>query len=224
MTSEQEPRYAFGEPDDWALAQGHVLVAGVDEVGRGAMAGPLVAAAVVVEPPIALKLADDSKALSSEQRNDACDEILAKATAWALGVVEADMVDRLNVWGATCLAMRQALENLIVRPDFALIDGLEPRGIDHAYRCFVGGDACSPRIGAASIVAKVMRDRIMERLALIYRGYGLERNRGYVTPEHRAAVRRLGPSPIHRRRFNFVTEMRSNRLPLDLREMECITK
>lgn len=212
MTADRHPRHAFGEPDEWAFARGHRLVAGVDEVGRGAMAGPLVAAAVILGPDTVLELVDDSKMLSAVAREEASDEVLGKATAWAVGVVEPEMVDRLNVWGATCLAMRRALEGLALRPDFVLIDGLEPHGIEHPHRCFVGGDGCSPRIGAASIVAKVMRDRMMERLALIYRGYALDSNRGYPTPAHKSAVRRLGPSPIHRRRFRFVNEMRSNQL------------
>ncbi len=224
MTVEQETQYGFGEPDEWAFAQGYELVAGVDEVGRGAMAGPLVAAAVIISPDTVPTMAADSKTLSVEQRNEACEEIRQSSIAWAIGVVEPDMIDRLNVWGATCLAMRRALEGLRVRPDFTLIDGLEPRGIQVPYRCFIGGDACSPRIGAASILAKVMRDRMMERLALIYRGYGLECNRGYMTLEHRKAVRRLGPSPIHRRRFRLVAEMRGNHLPFDPKEMAGLTE
>ena len=187
------------------------------------MAGPLVAGAVILSPDTVLELVDDSKVLLPEQRKEACEEIRKNATAWSIGVVEPDMVDRLNVWGATCLAMRRALEALRLKPDFAIIDGLKPRGIEHPHRCFVGGDGCSPRIGAASIVAKVMRDRMMERLALIYRGYALETNKGYATPEHKAAVRRLGPSPIHRRRYRFVTEMRNNHLPFDPEEMDRLT-
>jgi len=224
MRPDEEPRYSFGEPDDRALRQGHRLVAGVDEVGRGAMAGPLVAAAVILEPGVELELVDDSKLLTPEQRDEAYEEIRARATAWAIGVVEAEMVDRLNVWGATCLAMRRALEGLIIRPDFTLIDGLEPRGITHPHQAFVGGDACSPRMGAASILAKVTRDRAMERLALIHRGYALESNKGYATPQHKAAVRRLGPSPVHRRRYWFVTDLRSDHLPFDPEDLARISQ
>lgn len=220
MTPGQRAQHRFGEPDRWALAQGHRLVAGVDEVGRGAMAGPVVAAAVILSPDTVLELVDDSKALSSRRREEACEEVIEKAAAWAIGVVESEMIDRLNVWRATCLAMRRALEGLTVRPDFALIDGLEPHGIEHPHRCFIGGDGCSPRIGAASIVAKVMRDRMMERLTLTHRGYALERNRGYATVEHREALRRLGPSPIHRRRYRLVAEMCSDHLPLAGERME----
>ncbi len=223
MTRDDEPRYQFGEPDEWALEQGHRLVAGVDEVGRGAMAGPLVAAAVIREPGTEPAVCDDSKLLTPEQRDGAYEEIRGLATSWAVGVVEPDMVDRLNVWGATCLAMRRALECLDVQPDFALIDGLEPRGIDHPHQAFVSGDACSPRMGAASILAKVTRDRAMERLALTYRGYALASNKGYATPEHKRAVRCLGPSPIHRRRYWFVTDLRSDHLPFDPEDLRRIS-
>jgi ribonuclease HII len=223
MTPEQDPRYEFGEPDRWALDQGHRLVAGVDEVGRGAMAGPLVAAAVILEPHVDLVLVNDSKMLSPEQRDEAYEEVRARATAWAVGVVEADMVDRLNVWGATCLAMRRALEGLSIQPEFTLIDGLEPRGIDHPHQAFVGGDACSPRMGAASILAKVTRDRAMARMELTHRGYGFASNKGYATPKHKEAVRRLGPSPIHRRRYWFVTDLRSDHLPFDPQDLARIS-
>lgn len=223
MTPDREPRYEFGQPDRWALDQGHRLVAGVDEVGRGAMAGPLVAAAVILEPHVDLALVNDSKLLSSEQRDEAYEEVRERATAWAVGVVEADMVDRLNVWGATCLAMRRALEGLPVQPEFTLIDGLAPRGIDHPHQAFIGGDGCSPRMGAASILAKVTRDRAMERLELTHRGYAFASNKGYATPQHKKAVRRLGPSPTHRRRYWFVTDLRSDHLPFDPEDLARIS-
>jgi len=219
-----EPRYEFGEPDEWALDRGYRLVAGVDEVGRGAMAGPVVTAAVILEPGVELALVNDSKVLSPTQRDEAYEEVRERATAWAIGVVEADMIDRLNVWGATCLAMRRALERLSVQPDVTLIDGLEPRGITHPHRAFVGGDGCSPRMGAASILAKVTRDRVMERMAITHRGYSFESNKGYATPQHKEAVERLGPSPIHRRRYRFVTEQRSAHLPFDSEDLSRISR
>ncbi len=205
----------FGAPDAWALARGYRLVAGVDEAGRGAMAGPVVAAAVVIEDGGVLTLARDSKALSPGQRERACAEVRECALCWAVGVVDADIIDRINILRATHLAMRRALDGLRVRPEFVLIDGLRPSGIAHPHRAVVGGDALSPRIGAASIVAKVTRDRIMERLDVAYRGYGLARHKGYCTPEHRDAVERLGPSPIHRRSFGPVAQARGTRLPFD---------
>lgn len=224
MSGEQEPRWSFGEPDEWALSRGYRLVAGVDEVGRGAMAGPLVAAAVILEPGVELELVADSKLLTPEQRDIAYEEVRERAVAWTVGVVEPDIIDRINVWGATCLAMRRALEGLSVQPDFALIDGLEPRGITHPHRAFVRGDCCSPRMGAASILAKVTRDRTLERFAITWPGYALESNKGYATPAHKEAVRRLGPSPIHRRRYQFVTDQRSDHLPFDPEELARISR
>ncbi len=215
MTRDGMPRYEYGQPDAWALEQGHRLIAGLDEAGRGAMAGPLVAAAVILEPDCELTLVDDSKLLTPAERERAYWEVRDRALTWSIGVVEPDMIDRLNVTGATWLAMRRALAGLQIEPDFALFDGLEPRGIAVPHRAFVGGDACSPRIGAASIMAKVTRDRVMKRLDLVYPGYDLGTNKGYITPGHKAALLELGPSPIHRRRFWRVAEHRREHLPFD---------
>lgn len=214
----------FGAPDRWALAQGYRLVAGVDEVGIGPMAGPVVAAAVVFDVETPLLLVDDSKALNPELRAAAYEEVRARALDWAVGVVEPDLVDRINVLCAAHLAMRRALEGLSVLPDFALIDGLPPRGITHPHRAFVDGDALSPRIGAASIIAKVTRDRIMERMDLLYPGYGFAAHKGYCTPQHRRAVERLGPSPIHRRSYVTVERARGPRLPFDAEDLARINE
>lgn len=220
MTDEPDDReHEGGEPDAWAFGQGYRLVAGVDEAGRGAMAGPLVAAAVVLERGVTLELVNDSKLLTPQEREEAYAEVLTRALAWSIGVVEPDMIDRLNVLGATHHAMRQALRGLGAQPEFVLFDGLEPRGIDHPHRAFVGGDALSARIGAASIVAKVTRDRAMQRLGALYQGYGLARHKGYVTAEHCRALLRLGPSPIHRRRFFRVADLRREHLPFDEEEL-----
>lgn len=208
-----------GAPDAWALGQGYRLLAGVDEAGRGAMAGPVVAAAVVVEDGVPLELVTDSKALTPERRELAWDEVCARALCWSVGVVGADMIDRINILRATHVAMRRALDGLRPRPDFALIDGLPPAGIAHPHRAVIDGDALSPRIGAASIVAKVTRDRIMERLHALYPGYGLAQHKGYCTPEHQRAVERLGASPIHRRSFEPVERVRGGRLPFDEDEL-----
>ncbi|MGD9495627.1 MAG: ribonuclease HII [Armatimonadota bacterium] len=218
MREEQGP-VQFGAPDAWALRAGYRLVAGVDEAGIGAMAGPVVAAAVLLAEDDALLLVGDSKALTPEQREAAYREILDHALSWSAAVVEPDLVDRINVWHAAHLAMRRALAGLDVTPEFALIDGLPPRGIRLPHRAIVDGDALSPRIGAASIVAKVTRDRIMQRMDLLYRGYGLAQNKGYCTPAHRRAVKRLGPSVIHRRSYVPVDQARGLRLPFDPQEL-----
>jgi len=210
------PRHAdlLGEIDAAALEQGYTLVAGVDEVGVGAMAGPVVAAAVILPNDRRPKLAADSKTLTPERRNEAFEEIRGLAVAWAIGVVDPEIVDRLNIYHATHLAMRQALLGLRPSAEFALVDGRTVQGLPVPHRAVPGGDALSPSIGAASIVAKVLRDRIMDRLDLLHPGYGLSGHKGYCTPDHRAAVVALGPSPIHRRSFEPVGGRGALRLPL----------
>jgi ribonuclease HII len=200
--------------DAWAYAQGYRRVAGVDEAGRGAMAGPVVAAAVILGPEAALTLVGDSKQLSGPQRQAAYEEICETALAWAVGVVGAELVDRLNVLRAAHLAMRRAIAGLTPQPDFVLVDGTEPRGLSWPHRAVVHGDALSRPIGAASIIAKVTRDRIMQRLDLLYPGYRLAGHKGYCTRLHQEALRRLGPSPVHRRSFAPVAERCTPRLPL----------
>lgn len=204
----------LGEIDAWALEQGYALVAGVDEVGLGAMAGPLVAAAVILPNDRRPKLTADSKALKPEQREQAFEEIRLLAVAWAVGVIDPAIVDRLNVYYASHLAMREALLGLRPAAQFALVDGRAVRGLPVPHRAIVGGDALSPSIGAASIVAKVVRDRMMERLELVHPGYGLGAHKGYCTAEHLAAVSALGPSPVHRRSFEPVAALSLPRLPL----------
>ena len=207
---------AGGEPgaaDRWAYAQGHRRVAGVDEAGRGAMAGPVVAAAVILPAGAELACARDSKQLSAAQRQAAYEEICAAAVTWAIGVVDAELVDRINVLRASHLAMRQALAGLSPQADFVLLDGLEPAGISAPHLALVRGDALSPLIGAASVVAKVTRDRIMQRLDLLFPGYGLAQHKGYCTRQHLQALREHGPTVIHRRSFADVAEQRLPHLP-----------
>ncbi|MCX7645720.1 MAG: ribonuclease HII [Rhodobacteraceae bacterium] len=182
-------------------AEGLVRVAGVDEAGRGPLAGPVVAAAVVLDmaripPGIA-----DSKALGPEARARLCAEILRSAEV-GLGQASVEEIDRLNILRAAHLAMERAVAALAVPPDAALIDGnLVPGALRCPGRALVRGDARSLSVAAASIVAKVTRDRIMVDLAQQHPGYGWERNMGYPSPAHRAALERLGPTPHHRRSF-----------------------
>ena len=171
---------------------------GVDEVGRGPLAGPVVVAAVILKRPI-LGLAD-SKALSAAQRDELA-AIIRRDGRVALAAASVAEIERLNILGATLLAMRRAVLRLGVRPGLVLVDGNQPPAIDAPVRCVVGGDATVPEISAASIVAKVARDALMCRLALRYPGYGWERNAGYPTREHVAALARLGINCHHRRGF-----------------------
>jgi ribonuclease HII len=173
-------------------------IAGVDEVGRGPLAGPVVAAAVVLVPGTFVEGAADSKRLSAAVRECVFPEVLRVASAVAIGAASVREIDRLNVLEATALAMRRALERLSITPDHVVLDGLPMRGLGRAHDAVVDGDALIHSIACASIVAKVVRDRLMRRLALRYPGYGWERNVGYGTRDHLAALRTLGPTAHHR--------------------------
>lgn len=173
-------------------------VVGVDEVGRGPLAGPVVVAAVILARPIA-GLAD-SKALSAAQRGELATAIRCHGRI-ALAAASVAEIERLNILGATMLAMRRAVRRLGVSPGVVLVDGNRAPQLEAPVQCVVGGDATVPEISAASIVAKVARDALMCRLALRYPGYGWDRNAGYPTREHLAALARLGINRHHRRGF-----------------------
>jgi ribonuclease HII len=184
---------------------GYAVVAGVDEVGRGALAGPVVAAAVVLDPIRVPEGLDDSKRLTPAVREKLAGEICESALAWQIASVEADEIDQINILRATLSAMRTAVEGLIPEPDLILVDGNIPiPGLTRTQRTIVGGDALSVSIAAASIVAKVVRDRLMRDFDSVWTGYGFASHVGYGTPTHREALKRLGPSPIHRRSFRGV--------------------
>lgn len=185
-----------------ARLAGRAAIAGVDEVGRGALCGPVVAAAVVLGEGFDCDGVDDSKRLTARQRERLAGRIREQARGWALGVASADEIDRVNILRATFLAMRRALQALPLRPDLVLVDALQIPELAIEQRAIVKGDAQSVSIAAASIVAKVARDALMAELDGSHPGYDLARNMGYACPQHREALRRLGPSPIHRRSFH----------------------
>ena len=195
------PDFSF---EDAARAEGYAIVAGIDEAGRGPWAGPVVAAAVILDGArlsAALRGGlDDSKKLAPARRL----ELFAAFANFAhigIGRAEVEEIDRLNILQATLLAMHRAFEALPVRPDLALVDGNRAPKLSCPARCVVGGDGRSLSIAAASIVAKVGRDAEMTELARRHPGYGWERNAGYGTAAHRAALARLGVTPLHRRSF-----------------------
>jgi ribonuclease HII len=186
-------------------------VAGVDEAGRGPLAGPVVAAAVVLGPWVPAELADmldDSKKLTAEQRLAAFLALRASAAEIGIGAASVAEILRLNILHSSMLAMRRAVARLAVAPDLALVDGNYPPKLACAVRCVVGGDALCLSIAAASIVAKVVRDRAMTRLATRFPGYGWETNVGYATTLHREALVRLGATRHHREAFGTVAQLR----------------
>jgi len=177
------------------------LVAGVDEVGRGPLCGAVVTAAVILDPGKPILGLNDSKKLSLRRREALFDEIQEKALAWCVARAEVAEIDRLNILHATMLAMQRAVEGLHVQPRLALIDGNRCPKLAVPSSPVVKGDSQVPAIAAASILAKVTRDREMQALDVLYPGYGLAGHKGYPTAEHLDALRRLGPTPIHRRSF-----------------------
>lgn len=178
------------------------LVAGVDEAGRGPLAGPVVVAAVILDPRRRINGLADSKILTAARREKLNARIRSRALAYSVIAIEVDDIDRLNIFHATMLGMARALATLALRPALALIDGNHvPQNIQCEGRAIVDGDAIEPVISAASILAKVARDRLMCDLAVRYPDYGFAQHKGYATPEHLAALDRLGPCREHRRSF-----------------------
>ncbi|MGM0844580.1 MAG: ribonuclease HII [Bacillota bacterium] len=186
--------------------QGFYNIAGIDEVGRGPLAGPVVAAAVILPQDFCLLGINDSKKLSEKQRNSFYEYIKAEAIAWGTGIISSEEIDELNIYQASKKAMITALNNLDMKPDYLLIDAME-LGTLLPEMALIKGDARSISIAAASIIAKVTRDRLMEEYARTYPGYGFEKNMGYGTKEHLEGLRRVGPCSIHRNSFAPVKEL-----------------
>ncbi|WP_027896874.1 ribonuclease HII [Zestomonas thermotolerans] len=194
---------------DFALVE--ELVAGVDEVGRGPLCGAVVTAAVILDPQRPIQGLNDSKQLSEARREHLFDEIREKALAWCIARAEVEEIDRLNILQATMLAMQRAVAGLSVTPKLALIDGNRCPKLQVPAAPVVKGDSRVPAIAAASILAKVSRDREMLELDRQYPGYGIAGHKGYPTREHLEALRRLGPTPIHRRSFGPVRALLEGR-------------
>ena len=183
------------------LASGVAPVCGVDEAGRGPLAGPVCAAAVLLPPGLEIAGLNDSKKLSGAKRKRLYDEITQKALSYGIAFASVEEIETLNILGATYLAMNRAIAQLDPPPALALIDGNRNAGIEYASRCVIGGDAKCASIAAASILAKVTRDRYMLEMAERFPEYGFAQHKGYGTQAHYDALRRYGPCPIHRPSF-----------------------
>ncbi|MEW5786858.1 MAG: ribonuclease HII [Pseudomonadota bacterium] len=178
-----------------------LLICGVDEAGRGPLAGPVCAAAVILDPSRPIAGLKDSKKLSGKRREQLAEAIRSQALAWTVAWASEAEIDRINILQASLLAMRRAVEGLPLRPDEALIDGNRCPELSCAARAIVKGDATEPCISAASILAKTARDKEMRQLAVKYPQYGFDKHAGYPTAEHLAALAEHGPSPVHRKTF-----------------------
>lgn len=193
-------------------SSGSALIAGIDEVGRGPLAGPVVACAIVMAPDArCIRGVADSKKLSAAERERLSRKIAERALAIGIAAASVREIDRLNIHHATTLAMRRALQRLEARlvapPDHILVDGRPVNGLGAQHHAVVGGDACCYSIACASIIAKVTRDNLMRRLAARHRDYGWERNAGYGTQEHREALMRCGRTPHHRTSFGISRQL-----------------
>ena len=194
------------KPELWDIenalfAEDFHIIAGVDEAGRGPLVGDVYAAAVILPRGAVITGLDDSKKLTPKRREAIFDEITATAVSYCVASADVAEIEEINILGATMLAMNRAISGLSVAPEISLIDGNRNKGILYPNRCVVGGDALSASIAAASILAKVTRDRYMQALALEYPGYGFEQHKGYGTEAHYAAIDVLGATALHRQKF-----------------------
>jgi ribonuclease HII len=177
------------------------FLAGVDEAGRGPLAGPVVAAAVIFDKITNINGVNDSKQLTENLREDLFEKIISKAFSYSVSIIDHDVIDEVNILNATLLAMKQAVESLKSKPDVVLVDGNRIFQSDIRVIPIIKGDAKSFSIAAASIIAKVTRDRIMKNLAMDYPEYLWEQNKGYPTKQHREIIKKIGPTPLHRKTF-----------------------
>ncbi|MEK7775521.1 MAG: ribonuclease HII [Candidatus Zixiibacteriota bacterium] len=188
--------------------KGYHLICGVDEVGRGPLAGPVVAAAVILPPDVRIEGLNDSKKLSESQRNEIFEEIVHLGLYCAVGILDHEAIDSMNILRASLMAMRKAVVDLKIAPEVVLVDGNHPiPRLEYPQYAVVGGDASCRCISAASIVAKVTRDRIMERLQVLHPQFSFSKHKGYPTPEHLEELREHGPCVIHRKSFKPVASL-----------------
>lgn len=206
MSELRGSKEVFADPEAYWRLQGVPLIAGVDESGRGPLAGPVVAAAVILPPGLDFPGLRDSKRLTPEVRLALDEMIRSRALAFAIGEMSPRHIERLGILGASLKAMAQAIQALSIIPDMVLVDGHQPLPLAYPQQPVVGGDDLCPSISAASILAKVYRDRQMEAYHRLYPQYNFAQHKGYATPEHLEALRSWGPCALHRRTFKGVKE------------------
>ncbi|MDF2519839.1 MAG: ribonuclease [Clostridia bacterium] len=182
-------------------SEGYKLVAGIDEVGRGPLAGPVVAAAVILGEGVVIPGVNDSKKLSEAKREYLYEEIKSKALAVGVGMAEVELIDEINILNATYIAMKRAIDAMKVEPDFILLDAVTLKDVNIPQKGIIKGDSLSLSIAAASIIAKVERDRLISSYDSQYPGYNFSKHKGYGTKEHMDSIRKLGLLPIHRKTF-----------------------
>ncbi len=205
---ENERLYTLTSIERKERKSGFQVIAGVDEAGRGPLAGPVVAAACIIPEGVFIRGVDDSKQLTALQRRDVFERLINhKRIIYAVGIVEPSDIDRVNIYQATILAMLQAIEGLVPVPDVLLVDGMNLPHPTIPCRRVVGGDALSQSIAAASVIAKETRDDLMREYHGEWPEYGFEKHKGYGTQQHREALSRFGPCPIHRRSFEPIKSM-----------------
>ncbi len=187
--------------EEYLRNNGFDNIAGVDEAGRGPLAGPVIAAAVILNQGIFIRNLKDSKQLSAKAREELFNQVILNSLSYGIGSASREEIDQFNIHAASMLAMRRALDKLSLKPDYVLVDGFSIRDCSLKQKAIKGGDGLSLSIAAASVLAKVSRDKIMHDLHQKYPQYGFDRNMGYGTSEHRDALVRFGPCPVHRRSF-----------------------
>lgn len=200
------------------------IICGLDEAGRGPLAGPVVAGACVLPDGMVIESLNDSKKLSEKKRDALYEVITEKALYWGVGYASPEEIDEINILNASLLAMRRAVEDAGINPDLLLVDGNQTRGFTNPAIAIVSGDAKSPSIAAASIIAKVTRDRLMTELDREYPGYGLAGHKGYPTKSHKLAVYMNGPSACHRRSFLSFLERDREKLEAEAEKLRTSSK
>ncbi len=204
------------EYEDCLRKEGFKLIAGTDEAGRGPLAGPVFAAAVILDPGKVIPGIDDSKKLSASKREYLAKRIKEEAIAYSVAMVSEKEIDKINIYEASRLAMKKALGGCLVEPEYVLTDAMPLPGYDKPFLAIIKGDQLSASIAAASILAKTERDAYMLKMAKRYPGYGFERNKGYPTKEHLAALDRLGATPIHRKTYKPVRDRIEKQISFDM--------